>query len=181
MDSEWQWHQLGYMQICTSPQTDNHASIPPLSSLQAGCPSCHPTNSVKALKAVVYCVIFVKIWLTTVLYGIVMQTIWCLKFWNTAKSGGQFALASPHCKFWGMRPPVTYTHASWYPASSLSKKQLVMGLSSQWLHWAGTQFTVRNHCPTSWFSVYHHHWTRHHSPNPVLVCHRQMALSLIRR
>jgi len=25
-DSEWQWHQLGHMQICTSLQTDNHAS-----------------------------------------------------------------------------------------------------------------------------------------------------------
>ena len=49
-DSEWQWHQLRYMQICTSHQTDNHASTPPLSFLQAGCPSCHPTNSVKALK-----------------------------------------------------------------------------------------------------------------------------------
>ena len=31
-------------------QTDNHASTPPLSFLPAGCPSCHPTNSVKALK-----------------------------------------------------------------------------------------------------------------------------------
>ena len=50
-DSEWQWHQLGHMQVSTSPQTDNHASTPPLSFLQAGCPSCHPTNSVKALKA----------------------------------------------------------------------------------------------------------------------------------
>jgi len=30
-DSEWQWHQLGHMQVCTSLQTDNHASIPPLS------------------------------------------------------------------------------------------------------------------------------------------------------
>jgi len=29
-DSDWQWHQLGHMQICTSPQTDNHASTPPL-------------------------------------------------------------------------------------------------------------------------------------------------------
>jgi len=36
----WQWHQLGHMQICTSPQTDNQASIPPLSFLQTGCPSC---------------------------------------------------------------------------------------------------------------------------------------------
>ena len=24
--SEWQWHQLGHMQVCTSLQTDNHAS-----------------------------------------------------------------------------------------------------------------------------------------------------------
>jgi len=46
-DSEWQWHQ----QVCTSLQTDNHASTTPLSFLLAGCPSCHPTNSIKALKA----------------------------------------------------------------------------------------------------------------------------------
>ena len=50
-DSEWQWHQLGHMPVCISLQTDNHASTPPLSFLQAGCPSCRPTNSVKALKA----------------------------------------------------------------------------------------------------------------------------------
>ena len=30
-NSEWQWHQLGRMQVCTSLQTDNHASTPPLS------------------------------------------------------------------------------------------------------------------------------------------------------
>jgi len=45
-DSELQWHQLGHMQICTSPHTDNHAS-----RLHAECPSCRPTNSVKTLKA----------------------------------------------------------------------------------------------------------------------------------
>jgi len=72
-DSEWQWHQLGHMQVwygmvnadlysaiitevsnaqvCTSLQSDNHANTPPLSFLQAGCPSYRPTNSVKALKA----------------------------------------------------------------------------------------------------------------------------------
>ena len=44
-DSEWQWHQLGHMQVCTSLQTDNHTST------QAACPSCRPTNSIKALKA----------------------------------------------------------------------------------------------------------------------------------
>jgi len=31
-DSEWQWHQLGQMQVCTSFQiTDNHTRTPPLS------------------------------------------------------------------------------------------------------------------------------------------------------
>ena len=35
-DSEWQWHELGHMQVCTSLQTDNHSSTPPLSFLQAG-------------------------------------------------------------------------------------------------------------------------------------------------
>ena len=44
----WQWHQLGHML-----QTDNHASTPPLSFLQAGCPSCRPTKSVEALKALI--------------------------------------------------------------------------------------------------------------------------------
>ena len=47
------------MQVCTLLQTDNHASNPPLSFLQAGCHSCHPTNSVKALKG---CDLAVKEW-----------------------------------------------------------------------------------------------------------------------
>jgi len=50
-DSEWQWNSLGQMQVCTSLQTDNHTSTSSLSFLHAGCPSCRPTNSVKALKA----------------------------------------------------------------------------------------------------------------------------------
>ena len=46
---KWQWHQLDHMQtICTSLQTDTH---PTTQFLQDGCPSCHPANSVKALKA----------------------------------------------------------------------------------------------------------------------------------
>jgi len=50
-DSEWQWHQLGHMQVCTELQRDNHVSTTALSFLQAGYPTCCPTNSVKALKA----------------------------------------------------------------------------------------------------------------------------------
>ena len=50
-ETEWQWHQLGHVQICSSFQIDNHASTSPLSFLKARCPSCCPTNSIKALKA----------------------------------------------------------------------------------------------------------------------------------
>jgi len=32
-DSEWQWHQLGHIQVCTSLQRDNHASTPLLKFL----------------------------------------------------------------------------------------------------------------------------------------------------
>jgi len=46
-ETEWNLHP----QVCTSLQTENHSSTPPLSFLQAGCPSCRPANSVKALKA----------------------------------------------------------------------------------------------------------------------------------
>jgi len=47
-DSEWQWHQLGRMQVCTSLQTNNHANTPPLFY---GWMPFLPPNSVKALKA----------------------------------------------------------------------------------------------------------------------------------
>jgi len=49
---ERQWHLLGYMQVCTSSQTTtptSHYSV----FLQSGCPSCRPTNSVKALKEII--------------------------------------------------------------------------------------------------------------------------------
>jgi len=39
-DSEWQWHQLGNMQVCNSLKTDNHSVF-----LQAGCPSCRQRQS----------------------------------------------------------------------------------------------------------------------------------------
>jgi len=33
-DSEWQWHQLGHMQVCNSFKTDNYAStLPPLNNV----------------------------------------------------------------------------------------------------------------------------------------------------
>jgi len=45
-DSEWQWHQLGRMQVCTSLQTDNHASTTPLSFYRPDAPpAAQPTAS----------------------------------------------------------------------------------------------------------------------------------------
>jgi len=45
-DSEWQWHQLGHMQVCTSLHTDNHASTPPLSFYRPDAlPAAQPTAS----------------------------------------------------------------------------------------------------------------------------------------
>ena len=45
-DSEWQWHQLGHMQVCTLLQTDNHASILPFSFYRPDAlPASQPTAS----------------------------------------------------------------------------------------------------------------------------------------
>jgi len=44
--SEWQWHQLGHMQVCTSLQTDNHANTSPLVFYRpAALPAAQPTAS----------------------------------------------------------------------------------------------------------------------------------------
>jgi len=44
-DSEWQWRQLGHMQVCTSLQTDNHASTSPLSFFTDRMPFLPPSQS----------------------------------------------------------------------------------------------------------------------------------------
>ena len=43
-DSEWQWHQPGCVQVCTSLQTDNHASTPPLSFFTGRMPFLLPNQ-----------------------------------------------------------------------------------------------------------------------------------------
>jgi len=43
-DSEWQWHQLGRVQVCTSLQTDNNASTPPLSFFTGRMPFLPPNQ-----------------------------------------------------------------------------------------------------------------------------------------
>ena len=50
-DSEWQWHQLGHMQVCTSLQTDNHTNTPPLVFYrQDALPAAQPTASIRLMK-----------------------------------------------------------------------------------------------------------------------------------
>ena len=41
-DSEWQWHQLGHMQVSTSLQTDNHTNTLPLSFFTGRMPFLPP-------------------------------------------------------------------------------------------------------------------------------------------
>ena len=43
-DSEWQWHQLEHMQVCTSLQTDNHANTPPLKFFTGRMPFLPPNQ-----------------------------------------------------------------------------------------------------------------------------------------
>ena len=43
-DSEWQWHQLGHTQVCTSLQADNHNSTPPLSFFTGRMPFLPPNQ-----------------------------------------------------------------------------------------------------------------------------------------
>jgi len=42
--SEWQWHQLGHMQVCTLLQTDNYASTSPLSFFTGRMPFLSPNQ-----------------------------------------------------------------------------------------------------------------------------------------
>ena len=42
--SEWQWHQMGHMQVCTLLQTDNHTSTPPLSFFTGRMPFLPPNQ-----------------------------------------------------------------------------------------------------------------------------------------
>ena len=43
-DSEWQWHQLGHMQLCTALQTDNHAGTTPLKFFTGRMPFLPPNQ-----------------------------------------------------------------------------------------------------------------------------------------
>jgi len=49
-DGEWQWHQLGHMQVCTSIQTNNNASTQPLSFFTGRIPFLPPKQQRQSIK-----------------------------------------------------------------------------------------------------------------------------------
>jgi len=51
-DSEWQWHQLGHMKVCTSLQTDNHASTPSLSFFTGWMPFLSPNQQRQSTESI---------------------------------------------------------------------------------------------------------------------------------
>jgi len=51
-DSEWQWHQLGHMQVFISLQTDNHASTPPLSFFTGRMPFLPPNQQCQSTEGI---------------------------------------------------------------------------------------------------------------------------------
>ena len=71
-DSEWQWHQLGHMQVCISLRTDNHASTPPLKFFTGRMPFLPPNQQRQSTKKIV-CHITVTKALCIALLGLGMQ------------------------------------------------------------------------------------------------------------
>jgi len=53
-DSEWQWHQLGHMQVCISLQTDNHASTPLFSFFTGQMPFLPPNQQLQSTERILF-------------------------------------------------------------------------------------------------------------------------------
>ena len=51
-DSEWQWHQLGHMQVCTSLPIDSHASTSPLSFFADWMPFLSPNQQCQSTEGI---------------------------------------------------------------------------------------------------------------------------------
>jgi len=78
-DGEWQWHQLGHMQVCTSLQTDNHASTPPLSFFARRMPFLLPNQQRQSTEG-----------LLLIFYKVVSPRLQCFNavVWAAARASG---------------------------------------------------------------------------------------------
>ena len=54
-ESEWQWYQLGHLQVCISLQTDNHASTPPLKFFTDRMPFLPPNQQRQSTVGIYVC------------------------------------------------------------------------------------------------------------------------------
>jgi len=59
-DSEWQWHQLSHMQVCTSLQTDNHASTSLLSFFTDRMPFLPPNQQRQSTEGQSWCLLLLE-------------------------------------------------------------------------------------------------------------------------
>jgi len=72
-DSEWQWHQLGHMQVCTSLQTDNHASTSPFSFFIGRMPFLPPNQQCQSTEGVSMLLTFLQNNLSSVFACVVVE------------------------------------------------------------------------------------------------------------
>jgi len=72
-DSEWQWHQLDHMQVCTLLQADNHASTPPLSFFTGRMPLLLPNQQRQSTEGMKHCSISVVNLFSSQLFSAVYQ------------------------------------------------------------------------------------------------------------
>ena len=144
-ETEWQWHQLGHMQVCIWLQTDNHASTPPLSFLQVGWPSCCPTNSVKALKA--------KHWME--LKAVMPSRANCSLEWQSVTSSGKGFHAAWLLVSWYSTIYYSEWHCNYENENYDCMKIWLYYYSKQWTiwkRWISLEASVCNNPVNSWKS-----------------------------
>ena len=160
------------MQVCTSLQPHNHTSTPPLSFLQAGCPSCHPTNSVKALKASTQS-------LNTHIYQlqIMHYTNAYLhhQLWFNCHSHGESVvswLSSSTCSGW---EPLEVTGKDFYELDAFPNAKPTV--SKRWKYWRkhGPQRTI---ITTTVAPYLHNICVRHECPSLLWHCRLSVTKSI---
>ena len=120
-ESEWQWHQLGHLQVCISLQTDNHASTPPLKFFTGQMPFLPPNQQRQSTEGVVdrqnTAINVHKYWLTTSASELI--TICSVKFCRVSR------------ELWKqIRILETAVARDWYQQSTVEINTLALSL--QW-------------------------------------------------
>jgi len=103
----WQWQQQDHMQIiCTSLQTDNHASTSKLKFLQGRCSSWRLTHSVKTVQK---WNVITYLWLLACYYFIIITKLHTKHKYNTLGLGR--LKLKPKPRFWG-KPKLWFSRGS---------------------------------------------------------------------